>query len=112
MIESYEFGKMVINGGKYTTDLILYPDRVDSTWWRKSGHELRLEDVKGVVKEKPDTIIVGTGFNSVLKVLPETEDYILSKGIRLIVEDTKKAVKNYNELSPKEKVIGLFHLTC
>jgi len=112
MIESYEFGKMVINGEKYTTDLILYPDRIDSTWWRKSGHELRLEDVKGVVKEKPDTIIVGTGFNAVLKVLPETEDYILSKGIKLIVEDTKKAVKNYNELSPKEKVIGLFHLTC
>lgn len=112
MIESYEFGKMVIKGEKYTADLILYPDRIDSTWWRKSGHELRLEDVKGVVKEKPDTIIIGTGFNSVLKVLPETEDYILSKGIKLIVEDTKKAVKTYNELFPKEKVIALFHLTC
>jgi len=112
MIDSYEFGKMVINGEKYTADLILYPDRIDSTWWRKSGHELRLEDVKSVVKEKPDTVIVGTGFNAVLKVLPETEDYILSKGIKLIVEDTKKAVKTYNELFPKEKVIALFHLTC
>ena len=112
MIDSYEFGRMVINGEKYTADLILYPDRIDSAWWRKSGHELRLEDVKNVVKEKPDTVIVGTGFNAVLKVLPETEDYILSKGIKLTVEDTKKAVKTYNELSPKEKVIGLFHLTC
>lgn len=112
MIESYEFGKMVINGEKYTADLIIYPDRIEPDWWRKSGHELRLEDVKPVVKEKPDTIIVGTGFNAVMKVLPETEDYILSKGIRLIVEDTKKAVKTYNELSTQEKVVALFHLTC
>jgi len=112
MIESYEFGKMIINGESYTKDLIVYPQRIEPEWWRKSGHELRLVDVKEVVKEKPDTIIVGTGFNAGLKVLPETEDYILSKGIRLIVEDTKKAVKTYNELSPKEKVIGLFHLTC
>lgn len=112
MIESYEFGKIVIKGEKYTADLIIYPDRIEPDWWRKSSHELRLEDVKTVVKEKPDTIIVGTGYNAVMKVLPETEDYILSKGIRLIVEDTKKAVKTYNEFSPKEKVVALFHLTC
>ncbi len=64
------------------------------------------------LRRSQNTIIVGTGFNAVMKVLPETEDYILSKGIRLIVEDTKKAVKTYNELSTQEKVVALFHLTC
>lgn len=112
MIEHYEFGKMIINSQTYTKDLILYPDRIDSEWWRKAGHQLRLTDVKDLVKEKPDTIIIGTGFSAAMKVPPETEDFILSKGIRLFVEDTQKAVKTYNELSPKEKVIGLFHLTC
>ncbi|MDH4222447.1 MAG: Mth938-like domain-containing protein [candidate division Zixibacteria bacterium] len=112
MIEHYEFGKMIINGQTYSKDLILYPDRIDSEWWRKAGHQLSLPDVKDLVKEKPDTIIVGTGFSSAMKVLPEAEDFILSKGIRFFVEDTQKAVKTYNELSPKEKVIGLFHLTC
>ncbi len=33
-IDHYVFGKMVVDGKTYTSDLIVYPDRVDPSWWR------------------------------------------------------------------------------
>jgi hypothetical protein len=47
-----------------------------------------------------------------MRVLPETEKYIKSKGIRLIVQSTKDACKTYNQLSSSQKVTALLHLTC
>ena len=113
MIESYEFGEMIIDGKRYTSDLIVYPDRVDATWWRKTSHELRVEDLTGdIMNEKPDTVVIGKGYYGYMKVLPETKSFFESRGIKLIEENTGKAFKTFNELSEKEKVIGLFHLTC
>jgi hypothetical protein len=40
MIESYKFGEIIITGKKYDSDLIIYPDHIDSSWWRKEGHLL------------------------------------------------------------------------
>jgi hypothetical protein len=113
MIESYEFGEMIIDGRRYTSDLIVYPNRVDDSWWRKTSHELGVEDLVGdIMKEKPDTVVIGKGYYGYMKVLPETKNFFESKGTKLIEQDTGKAFKTFNELSKKEKVIGLFHLTC
>jgi len=32
MIESYDFGRIVINGKKFGSDLIIFPDRVNGNW--------------------------------------------------------------------------------
>lgn len=112
MIESYSFGKIKVNSVTYTSDVILFPDHVQSDWWRIAGHKLHLEDIKGILKAKPEILVVGTGYFGLMKVLPETEEALKHEGIRVIVEKTKKAVKSYNNLSPSHRVIGAFHLTC
>ena len=113
MIESYDFGKITIDGKTYTSDLIIYPDHVDSSWWRKTSHKLGTYDIPDeVFKQNPDVILVGTGFYDDMKVLPDTKKLIESKGIKLIVDNTKKASDTYNQLSKTQKVIALFHLTC
>ena len=61
MIDSYSFGKIVVDGQSYTSDLILYPDKIDDKWWRKSGHLLLKEDLKDIIHFNPDILIVGTG---------------------------------------------------
>jgi len=68
MIESYTFGNIKINGKSYTSDVIIYEDRVDGNWWRKEGHSLHPEDLKEMVKEKPEVIIIGTGAYGVMKI--------------------------------------------
>ena len=112
MIEEYHFGRMVISGKTYTSDLILFPDKVISSWWRKSGHKLCLQDLEEVIQEKPDILVIGTGAMGVMKVNDEVRQYVQQEGITLIIEKTGKAVQFYNHHPRDKKVIGAFHLTC
>ena len=81
-------------------------------WWRKDGHVLHVEDVKLIVEEKPEVLIIGTGKYGIVKVSPQTREYIGSKGIALIVEQTEQAREIYNRISQAKKVVAALHLTC
>lgn len=111
MIDSYSFGRIIIDGKTYTSDIILYPDRVDDSWWRKSGHLLQKEDLRDITQDNPEVLIVGTGAYGLMKVLDETKQFLESKGIELRAEETEEACKTYNELKEKRKVVAAFHLT-
>jgi len=113
MIDSYDFGQIVVNGRRYTSDVIVFPDRVREGWWRKGGHRLCVEDIEEAVEEgKPEVLVVGTGYSGLMKVLPETESYLKSKGIELIVQSTREACKTFNRLVGSKRVIAALHLTC
>jgi hypothetical protein len=112
MIEMYEFGKIVINGNEYHKDLIVYPDTIESGWWRQQGHSLSVEDIKRVFASHPDVIVIGTGYHGVMDVPSQCRDAITSQGIDLIVEKTTDACHTYNRLAKTHKVVGAFHLTC
>ena len=113
MIEKYSFGVLQIEGVTYSSDLILYPDgSKNSSWWRKSGHLLQIEDLDRTLEVRPEIVIIGTGANGMMRVERGVVDYLLSHSSRVIVEKTEKAVKDYNELSSRSRVVGMFHLTC
>jgi len=112
MIESYSFGRIVVNGKEYTSDVIIYPDHVDGSWWRKEGHRLQVVDIKKAIEEKPEILIVGTGASGLMEVPKEVESYITSRGIKLVVDTTKEACDAYNRLSKLGRAIAALHLTC
>ena len=111
-IEAYEFGKMVYGGKTYTSDLIIYPDRVDSSWWRLKGHLLQIEDLEDILEEEPGILIIGTGAMGVMRVPKELKKQLGEKNIELYVQRTGKAVEVFNSADKSKKVIGAFHLTC
>jgi len=111
-VDSYEFGEIIIDGKSYTSDVVIYPDRVDDKWWRKEGHKLAAEDVKEIIGAKPEVVIVGTGYSGFLEVLSRTKHVFETAGIQLVVANTRKACQKYNELSKKKRVIAALHLTC
>lgn len=111
-IEHYEFGKIVIDGKGYTKDVIVYPDRINSNWWRKEGHELAVSDLNEVMNESFEVLIVGTGYSGCMKILKETEEYLKNKEIELIAKKSEEACNLFNELNKKKRVIGAIHLTC
>ena len=80
-IDSYNFGQIVINGKKYTSDIIIFPDRVQDDWWRNESHELTLKDVTGIMSENPEILLVGTGAPGMIRVLPEVELYLHEKNL-------------------------------
>jgi hypothetical protein len=112
MIESYEFGKMEIDGQFYSADLILLPGRINSSWWRQESHILAPGDLKDVFAEEIEVLVIGTGFFGLMKVSGEVKQAAAAKGIRLVVQKTKTAVQKYNEMAPLKKTAGAFHLTC
>ena len=112
MIDSYNFGEIVIEHKKYTSDVIIYPDRVDDSWWRRQGHQLQIEDVQEPLSKNPEVLVVGTGASGCLEVLPQTRAHLKALGIELIAKNTSEACHAYNRLSGSKSVIACLHLTC
>lgn len=112
MIESYSFGRLIVEGRVFTSDLVIFPERIHESWWREQGHRLCLQDVEEVFKSQPEVLVVGTGFAGLMKVEEEVRQYAHAKGIHLIIEKTKKAVERFNEISAQKITVGAFHLTC
>jgi len=111
-IDSYSFGRIVINGKTYTSDVIIYSNRVDAAWWRKEGHLLQLADVEDALRAKPDVLVIGTGYAGVMRVPRETIGRIAAQGIEVKVERTSNAVRVYNDLQGTRTVIAALHITC
>ena len=111
-IEEYRFGRVVIEGRTYTTDVIVYADRVTSDWWRREGHELSVEDLTDVLREKPEVLVVGTGSPGFMRVLPETRLRLKDEKIELIVKPTEEACALFNTLQTIRKAVACLHLTC
>ncbi len=110
-IESYKFGEIIIDGQTYCDDVIILPDRVIPSWWRKEGHSLDPVDLTEVVKARPDTFIIGCGAHGLLRIPQATRDFLQGKGIRLIDLPTAQAVETFNASPGATTACGL-HLTC
>ena len=113
MIEDYGFGRIVIDGKTYRQDVIVFPDRVKPNWWRKEGHSLCLEDLKDVLEDPPEVLVVGTGYAGLMRVPREVREKLEEMGIRVVVEKTGKAYRTFNRLlSEGRRVVAALHLTC
>ncbi len=110
-IESYNFGRIRVNNTEYTSDVIIFPDRVLHPWWRKEGHFLHMEDLTEVLSYSPDTLIIGTGYSGVMRVPEDLVKKLRSMGINVTVQKTTEAVKTFNSSASSRKVAAL-HLTC
>lgn len=112
MIELYDFGRVLINGRTYTSDVIVFPDRVEDNWGQRERHRLSIEDLQEIVKAKPEILIVGTGYSGLMEIPSKTADFVQSKGIKLLAKPTREATELYNKLSKTNKVVAALHLTC
>ncbi len=109
-IESYSFGRIVIDGVVYSEDIVLLGREVRRGWWRKEGHRVTEEDLESVVEYGPELLIIGTGSGGLMTV-PEELAGILD--IELEFHPTRRAVERYNqELERGKRLAGAFHLTC
>jgi len=111
MIEHYSFGSIIINGKKYSQDVIISGIKVKS-WWRATSHEVSINDLDPIFEEKPKLIIFGSGAVGAMKVLSETEEYLERQGVKFLISKTGEAVKEFNQRLSERGVVGAFHLTC
>lgn len=112
-IDSYQFGKIVIDGVDYNSDLIILGDTVQPDWWRQQGHSLSADDLETVLKAKPSVLVVGCGASGLMEIPHETRQVLKKHKIQLEMHDSYKAVQKFNELSEAGvNVAAALHLTC
>ncbi len=112
-IDSYQFGKIVIDGVEYSSDCIILGNSVQANWWRKQGHLLSAEDLQPIIAAKPTVLIVGCGASGLMNISDEARHVLLEEDIQLEAVDTAKAVEQFNELSKTGvNIAAALHLTC
>ncbi len=112
-IDSYSFGRIVIDGAEYTSDVIIYPDRVDASWWRREGHLLVPGDLPEVLASPPEVLIIGAGHSGVMQVPRKTAEALRQRGIEVHIARTADAVTLFNRLQrERARVVAALHLTC
>ena len=112
-IDSFHFGSISIDSVIYGSDVLLLPPRVISSWWRRQGHRLAVDDLAEVVAYRPDALIVGSGVSNMMQVPPSTIRDMESAGIRVEILSTPEAAERFTQLMEEgEKVAAALHLTC
>lgn len=111
-INHYAFGTITIDNKSYNHDVILYPDHIQSDWWRDQGHLLQVQDIEEIIKQKPRKLIIGTGASGCMGIDEKVQERLHKEDIELVADITSRAVELFNEEQNKEQVIAAFHLTC
>ena len=112
MIDLYSFGNIIIGGKKFTKDLIIFPEKINSNWRRKIGHLLTEDDITEILDYKPAVLIISAGASGLMKVDDKLKEKLKALGIEFVIKKTVEAVKVYNRIYNEKKVVCALHLTC
>ena len=114
-VTQYSFGKMVVDGTEYTSDIVISSGRIIKSWsFDTASHIIEPDDVVNRVTADISTIIIGTGYHSAASFSTPAMalfDEMREKGIEVFVLSTAAAVRRFNE-SAKSGLLVFFHLNC
>jgi hypothetical protein len=112
-IEAYHFGRIRIDGQRYTADVIVRPGVVRADWRRREGHRLDPDDLADILADPPEVLVIGTGCFGRMAVPDETLKALEARGIRPLAMRTGQAVSAFNRLAREQaRVAAALHLTC
>ena len=111
-ITAYSFGNISVDDQRYNSDVIIYPDRVEDSWWRREGHRLDMDDLRSVMAARPRVLVVGTGYYGNMKVPDLTRQELESRGVKVHIAPTGEAVDLFNTMRDAADVVAALHLTC
>ncbi|TMK75827.1 MAG: hypothetical protein E6G48_00575 [Actinobacteria bacterium] len=113
-VENYSPGRVVVDGVELNRDVIVLPNRVLRSWWRREGHSLVIEDLEDVLDELPERLIVGCGYSSRLEPDPSVIAALQKRGVKVEALPTEDAVARFEELETRNPaaVAAALHLTC
>lgn len=112
MIDDYSFGRLTVDGREYRSDVIVLPERVLDSWWRREGHNLCLEDLEEALACRPEVLVIGQGHSGLMKVPPAVTEELRRRGIEVLIAPTQRAVLEYNRACGGKRTVAALHLTC
>lgn len=119
-ISHLSWGNIAVNlqGKEYKfKDCKIWPEGAAEWDWNETGtsHESGIQpgDIEEILSKGVEVMVLSRGMDKQMKVAPETEEMLKSRGIEYHIQDTEKAVELFNSLYQKGKRAGgIFHSTC
>lgn len=116
-ISHLSWGRMKVDGVGVGKDFKLWPGGGREWDWRETNTHhvpgIQPADVKELLDNGSQTIVLSRGMLLMLRTCPETLDLLKEKHITVHVAETKAAAEIYNDLVAREEAVGgLFHSTC
>ena len=105
---SCRFGLLVYSAIPFpAVDLVIHANGLPALRGSKA-HFVAFAEIEGLLEEKPDVLIIGTGYDNLVQV----EDEIAAMP-NIEILPTPQAVRRYNELrSEGKRVAAVIHSTC
>jgi hypothetical protein len=116
-ISRISWGQMDIDGLGASKDFKLWPGGGRPWDWSETGthHEPGIQpaDVEELLEHGSQVIVLSRGQELQLQTSPETLELLRERGVAAHIEETRAAVKLYNDLADQGLPVGgLFHSTC
>ena len=112
MIDSFQFGQIVIDGQEYSNDVMIHTDGRIEKWWRREGHIVALSDLNALLNESPEILIIGAGCPGMLSLPGGLITHLQDKGIQVIYDRTDRAIERFNQRDQNKKTAAALHITC
>lgn len=98
-------------------DCKIWPGGAREWDWNETGTHhspgIQVADIKEILEQDVDVIILSRGQQRRLQVKDETKEYLRQRGIEFHIEETNQAVEHFNDLSKEGVRAGaVFHTTC
>jgi len=104
------------DGAHEYRDAKLWPGGSRGWDWNETGTShspgIQVADVKELVENGAEKVILSKGQNRRLQVKSDTLDWLEDRGVDVEVMESGAAVDRYNELAGEENVGALIHSTC
>ncbi len=90
-------------------DLIIHANGLPAVRGSKA-HFVGFAEIEPLLREKPDVLIIGTGYDNMVQV---EEEILAMSAVQVLPLPTPQAVRRYNELRREGKrVAAIIHSTC
>lgn len=116
MFENAEFGAVIYNNTVYHQDIYVHPSGTVEKRRKElskivygTSHSVVKAEMEILLKEDPDCVLIGTGYNGALHLTAEAKTFLEEKGVIYQEFLTPKAVKEYNK---QHNCAILVHVTC
>jgi hypothetical protein len=116
-IEATSFGSLVLNGVRYTHDVVV---RLDGTVAKRkkqlskriygTSHTISLAEITWVYEPGAKHMVLGTGVFDSVRLSEEAAAFLAQSECQVTMVPHKALASTWNSLT--EPAIGLFHLTC
>jgi hypothetical protein len=115
-VTHFQWGEVQVAGEGTFKDVKLYPGGARAWDWNETGTQhtpgIQPEDVRELVEQGAEIVILSKGVNERLQTMQTTLDYLNEQGVEVDVLQTERAIERYNDLAGSQPVGALIHSTC